>query len=84
MTHQVVDADAVPAQHDGQEGDEGGNNPTAAHHQSHSHGRHFVLVDQRLAADSVVPAHRRQEERITDQYVDTLPIDESSFCFILN
>lgn len=57
-THQVVDADAVPALHDGQERDEGGNNPAPADHQSHSHGRHFVPVDERLAADSVVPADK--------------------------
>lgn len=55
-TYKVVDADAVPALHYRQERDEGRNNPTAADHQSHSHGRHFVPVDQRLAADSVVPA----------------------------
>lgn len=52
----MVDADAVPALHDGQEGDEGGDDPTSADHQSHSHGRHFVTIDQRLAADGVVPA----------------------------
>lgn len=52
----MVDADAVPALHDGKERDEGGNNPAAANHQSHSHRGHFVPVDQRLAADSVVPA----------------------------
>lgn len=54
--HQVVNANAVPALHDGQEGDEGGNDPAAANHQSHSHGRHLVAVDQGLAADGVVPA----------------------------
>lgn len=31
-THQVVDADTVPALHDGQEGDESGNDPAAADH----------------------------------------------------
>lgn len=54
----MVDANAVPTLHDGQERDEGGNDPTAADHQSHSHGRHLVPVDQRLAADRVVPADR--------------------------
>lgn len=57
----MVDADAVPALHDGQEGDERGDNPAPADHQSHSHGRHFVLVDQRLAADSVIPADKRYQ-----------------------
>lgn len=52
----MVNANAVPALHDGQEGDEGGNDPAAANHQSHSHGRHLVAVDQGLAADGVVPA----------------------------
>lgn len=56
----MVDADAVPALHDGQERDEGGNHPAAPDHQSHSHGRHLVPVDQRLAADSVVPAEQQQ------------------------
>ncbi len=58
----MVDANAVPALHDGQERDEGGNNPAAADHQSDSHGRHFVPVDQRLAADRVVPADNHRNE----------------------
>lgn len=58
LTHDVLDADGVPALHDGQEGDEGGNDPAAANHQSHSHGRHLVAVDQGLTADGVVPAHK--------------------------
>lgn len=53
----MVNADAVPAQHDGQEGDKGGDDPASAHHYSHSHGRHLVPINQRLAADGVVPAN---------------------------
>ena len=64
-THQVVDADAVPALHDGQEGDDGGNHPAAPDHQGHSHRGHLVPVDQRLAADSVVPEEGRSTE---DEY----------------
>jgi len=67
----VVDADAVPALHDGQEGDEGGNHPAAADHQSHAHGRHLVLVHQRLAADSVVPAEERGTNQIPPRQMET-------------
>lgn len=56
--HQVVNADAVPALHDRQERDEGGYDPAAANHQSHSHGCHLVAVDQGLTADGVVPVHK--------------------------
>lgn len=64
----MVNADAVPALHDGQEGDEGGDDPAAADHHSHSHGRHLVPVDQGLTADGVVPAQttrggRRESSR---------------------
>lgn len=70
-THHVVDADAVPALHDGQEGDEGGDDPAAADHHGHSHGRHLVAVDQRLAADGVVPANaRRARERAGIRWVE--------------
>lgn len=56
-THHMVDADGVPSLHDGQEGNEGGDHPASANHQGHAHGCHFVAVHQRLATDSVVPAH---------------------------
>lgn len=59
----MVDADAVPALHDGQEGDEGGDDPAAPNHQSHSHRSHLVPVDQRLAADRVVPAHKHSTNK---------------------
>lgn len=62
--HQVVNADAVPALHDGQEGDEGGNDPAAADHQSHSHRCHLVPVDQGLTADGVVPAQTTRGEGV--------------------
>lgn len=41
--------------HDGKEGDESGNEPAAAEHHCHSDRGHLVSVDQRLAADSVIP-----------------------------
>lgn len=63
----MVDADAVPALHDGQEGDEGGNHPAAANHQSNSHRCHFIPVDQRLAADGVVPAEKTLEKAVRYQ-----------------
>lgn len=56
MTYDVLDADGVPALHDGKKGDEGGNEPAAAEHRCYSHRGHLVSVDQRLAADGVIPA----------------------------
>lgn len=41
--------------HDGKEGDESGNEPAATEHHCHSDRGHLVSVDQRLAADSVIP-----------------------------
>lgn len=78
--HQVVDADAVPALHDGQEGDEGGNDPAAANHQSHSHGRHLVAVDQGLTADGVVPAHKPLGMKAKTGKADTLALKCKLVC----
>lgn len=55
LTHYVLNADGIPALHDGQEGDEGGDEPATAQHGRHSHRGHLVSIDQRLAANSIVP-----------------------------
>lgn len=55
LTHYVLNADGIPALHDGQEGDESGDEPATAQHGRNSHRGHLVSVDQRLAANGVVP-----------------------------
>lgn len=55
-TYNVLNANGVPALHDGKEGDERGDEPAAAEHRCHSHWGHLMSVDQRLAADGIIPA----------------------------
>lgn len=67
FTYNVLNADGIPALHDGQEGDKGGDEPATAQHGRHSHWGHLVSVDQRLAANSIVPEITRPDWISPDQ-----------------
>lgn len=69
LTHYVLNADGIPALHDGQKGDEGGDEPAPAQHCRHSHWGHLMSVDQRLAANGVVPEITRPDQIRLDQTI---------------
>lgn len=62
-TYNVFNANGIPALHDGKERDERGDEPAAAEHRCHSHRGHLMSVDQRLAADGIIPAHTHTRPR---------------------
>lgn len=58
-THQINDANAIPALHDREERNKRRDYPAPSEHYSNAQWSHLVPVNQRLAADSIVPARRK-------------------------
>lgn len=62
-THQINDANAIPALHDRKERNKCWDYPAPSKHYSNAQWSHLVPVNQRLAADSIVPARRKAREQ---------------------
>lgn len=58
-THQINDANAIPALHDREERNKCRDYPAPSKHYSNAQWSHLVPVNQRLATDSIVPARRK-------------------------
>lgn len=62
-THQINDANAIPALHDREKRNKCRDYPAPSEHYSNAQWSHLVPVNQRLAADSIVPARRQVREQ---------------------
>lgn len=60
-THQINYANVIPALHNREKRDKHGDDPAASQHQRNAQRGHLVPIDQRLAADGIIPGERREQ-----------------------